>query len=258
MWSPVRWVALLVKLILPLRTFQVRMLDSGEADMWRYENGDWVLNSNRLALVSKRNNLQQGVFHRSTQLADIEASSTVLYINTNKTLDTLKAGAKKGYVLPWSLGGPIHQNVFYWLEKLRNWQEKYNPVSRRTRWSELDSRHMKAKSDVQLASYPDTCFLFRLAEAREDERHLPISIDLLDNPWFHLLEALESRLANRGETHRNGMPIRLVPSLEERAKRSKQSTYIVTLFPLHSLRVSLITALALEHVESGKAGQEDI
>lgn len=39
MWSPVRWVALLTKLILPLRTFQVRMLDSGEADTWRYATG---------------------------------------------------------------------------------------------------------------------------------------------------------------------------------------------------------------------------
>lgn len=39
MWSPVRWVALLVKLILPLRTHQVRFLDSGEADTWRFEAG---------------------------------------------------------------------------------------------------------------------------------------------------------------------------------------------------------------------------
>jgi hypothetical protein len=31
LWSPVRWVAQLVKLPVPLRTFQVRMLDSGEA-----------------------------------------------------------------------------------------------------------------------------------------------------------------------------------------------------------------------------------
>ncbi len=36
MWSPVRAVALYLKLELPLRTFQVRMLDSGEADTWRY------------------------------------------------------------------------------------------------------------------------------------------------------------------------------------------------------------------------------
>jgi hypothetical protein len=35
-WSPVRYVALLIKLILPLRTMQVRVLDSGEADTWRY------------------------------------------------------------------------------------------------------------------------------------------------------------------------------------------------------------------------------
>jgi hypothetical protein len=54
------------------------------------------------------------------------------------------------------------------------------------------------------------------------------------------LEALELRLADRGETHREGTPIRFLPPLE---KRNKGTT---TLFPLHSLRVSLITALALE------------
>ncbi len=36
LWSPVRAVALYIKLELPLRTFQVRMLESGEADTWRY------------------------------------------------------------------------------------------------------------------------------------------------------------------------------------------------------------------------------
>jgi len=39
LWSPVRAVALYIKLELPLRTFQVRMLDSGEADTWRYVHG---------------------------------------------------------------------------------------------------------------------------------------------------------------------------------------------------------------------------
>ena len=113
MWSPVRWVALLVKLILPLRTFQVRMLDSGEADTWRHEDGAWVLNPSRLAQGSERRPLQQGVFRRSTALADGEAVSTVLYINTNKTADIAKSGPEKGYTLPWSSGGPQHQDVFY-------------------------------------------------------------------------------------------------------------------------------------------------
>lgn len=240
MWSPVRWVALLVKLILPLRTFQVRILDSGEADTWRYANGDWVLNSGRLAQGSERRPLQQGVFRRSTLLADGETVPTVLYINTNKTADIAKSGPEKGYVLPWSFGGAVHQDVFYWLEKLRNWQEKYNPVSRRTSWKELDGRHLKAKSDLQLAGYPDTCFLFRMPEAGNTERHLPLKELTLFQPWFYLLEALELRLADRRETHRNGTPIRLLPPPEE------QNCGQTTLFPLHSLRVSLITALALE------------
>jgi Putative phage integrase len=240
MWSPVRWVALLVKLILPLRTFQVRMLDSGEADTWRYASGAWALSENRLAQGSERRPLQQGVLRRSNPLTDGEAVPAVLYINTNKTADIGKSGPDKGYVLPWSSGGPVHQDVFYWLEKLRNWQEKYNPVSRRTSWSELDGRHFDAKSEVQLAGYPDACFLFRLPEAQDGERHLPIREKGLDRSWFALLEALELRLADRGETHGKGSPIRLLPPLEE------QNAGQTTLFPLHSLRVSLITALALE------------
>lgn len=240
MWSPVRWVALLVKLILPLRTFQVRMLDSGEADTWRYAAGNWTLNSSRLAQGSERRPLQQGVFRRSNPIADGEAVPAVLYINTNKTADIATSGPDKGYVLPWSFSGPVHQDVFYWLEKLRNWQEKYNPVSQRTAWTELDGRHIVAKSEVQLADYPDACFLFRLPEARDGERHLPLTADTLDYPWFRLLEALELRLADRRETHRNGAPIRFLPPSKT---RNNDKT---TLFPLHSLRVSLITALALE------------
>ena len=240
MWSPVRGVALLVKLTLPLRTFQVRMLDSGEADTWRYSMGNWTLNSSRLAQGSEGRPVQQGVFRRSSPLSDGEAVSTVLYINTNKTADIIKSGPDKGYILPWSFGGPVHQDIAYWLEKLRNWQEKYNPVSRRTAWTELDGRHLNAKSEVQLAGYSDTCFLFRMREVAEDERHLPLKITTLTPNWFRLLEALELRLAQRGETHHNGMPIRFLPPPE---KRNKGGT---TLFPLHSLRVSLITALALE------------
>ena len=241
MWSPVRWVALLVKLILPLRTFQVRMLDSGEADTWRYAASIWTLNSGQLAQGSERRPVQQGVFRRSNPLSDGTAISTVLYINTNKTADIAMSGSEKGYLLPWSPGGPLHQDVFYWLEKLRNWQEKYNPLLRRTSWTELDGRHISAKSEVQLAAYLDTCFLFRQPEADQNERHLPLrDPGTLDACWFRLLEAFERRLAERKETHCSGIPIRFLPPLEE------QNNKKTTLFPLHSLRVSLITALALE------------
>ncbi len=240
MWSPVRWVALLVKLILPLRTFQVRMLDSGEADTLRYEAGTWVSNPNRLGQGSERRPLQQGVFRRSDSLVVGGRALPLLYINTNKTADIAKSGPEKGYTFPWISIGPICENVFHWLEKLRNWQEKYNPISRRTSWSELDNRHISVKSEVQLASYPDACFLFRLPEARDGENHLPLTDNVLERCWFGLLEALEQQFANRGETHSNGTPIRFLPPPEAR-NFSK-----TTLFPLHSLRVSLITALALD------------
>lgn len=240
MWSPVRWTALLTKLLVPLRTFQVRMLDSGEADTWRYESGNWVLNMHRLTEGSERRPLQQGVFRRTNSLTDRESVSTLLYINTNKTHDIAKSGPDKGYNMPWPSEGPLHQSVFYWLEKLRNWQEKYNPVSRRTAWAELDGRHMAAKSEMQLAGYPDACFLFRLPEARVGERQLPLTNEQMQTVWFALLEALELRLSDRGETHGNGTPIRLLPPPEQQNKRH------TTLFPPHSLRVSLVTALALE------------
>jgi hypothetical protein len=240
MWSPVRWVALLVKLILPLRTFQVRMLDSGEADTWRYAAGAWALNQSSLAQGSECRPLLQGVFRRSNPLIDGEAVPAVLYINTNKTADIAKSGPSKGYVLPWPSGGPVYQDVFHWLEKLRNWQEKYNPVSRRTSWSELDGRHFDAKSEQQLAGYSDACFLFRLPEAQGGERHLPMSIGPMLSSWFRLLQTLEMRLADRRESHSNGSPIRFLPPFKE------QKYGQTTLFPLHSLRVSLITALALE------------
>ncbi len=238
MWSPVRWVALLAKLLVPLRTFQVRMLDSGEADTWCYDAGSWTLNTHRLAEGSERQPLQQGVFRRTNSLIDGEPVWTVLYINTNKTRDITRSGSDKGYVLPWP-----HPELLYWLEKLRNWQKKYNPTSSRTAWTKLDGRHISAKSEVQLAGYPDACFLFRMREARPGERHLPLTDMQMQIPWFDLLEALELRLGAAGEAHSNGAPIRFLPPPEQQRSRSNTKT---TLFPLHSLRVALVTALALE------------
>lgn len=239
MWSPVRWVALLLKLQLPLRTFQVRMLDSGEADTWRWENGAWRINGNSLAQGTETRPYSNGVFLRPNQLVDGDAK-VLLHINTNKTADIGKAGNQKGYTVPWVIGGPVHQDPFYWLEKLRRWQEKYNPLKRLTKWSELDGRHIPPKSAMQLAQYPDTAFLFRLPEYPENP-DFPPTISLLNRPWCTCLAELEDRLAGRGETLPGGSRIRLIP---EHLRQLKSNA--TTFFPLHSLRVSLITALALD------------
>lgn len=240
MWSPVRWVALLNKLQLPLRTFQVRMLDSGEADTWQWKCGKWVINENLIALGTEAKPYTNGVFRRPSELIDGNAH-VILHINTNKTADKGKAGNHKGYNVPWLIGGPIHQDPFYWYEKLRNWQAKYNPIEQLTKWSELDGRYLPKKASVQLAAYPDTAFLFRMPENHEHP-DFPLATSSIDRPWYQCLAELELRLIARGESLPNGQPIRLVPAQDA----TKRKNFTTTLFPPHSLRVSLITALAIE------------
>ena len=239
MWSPVRWVALLLKLQLPLRVFQVRMLDSGEADTWRYADGTWSENKHKLAEGTARRPLSQGVFRRVDHLRDVKAPA-ILYVNTNKTADQKKSGPAKGYEVPWPSSGLMHQNPFYWTERLRNWQEKYNPISRRTSWTELKAIHIPLKSATQLATYPDACFLFRMRELPLGERHLPMSVSAMNRPWFELLFALQERLKKTGQYDSGGTSFVLVPPFEE------SNNGVTTYFPLQSLRVSLITALALD------------
>lgn len=247
MWSPVRWVAQLMRCNLPTRTLQVRLLDSGEADTWRYNlvngAGEWTLNTTHLRRGTQGKPLQQGVFRRpGADLLDRDVklpsgwSNAVVYVNTNKTADAKKSGAQKGYSFPWVSGKGIENDVFYWLHKLRNWQEKYNPLAHPTSWKKLDSRHIPRKSDVQLAGFPDTCFLFRLPEERGGNAYLPLADGMLDHTWFSTLEELERRLRLKGVKNTDGSAIQLVVSENRRAKR--------TLFPPHSVRVSIATALA--------------
>lgn len=238
MWSPVRWVALLIKLILPLRTFQVQMLDSGEADTYRYEAGGWLENPGRLRQGRPGKSHHQGVFQRV--IGSDERITTQLYINTNKTADAAKTGSDKGFALPWPVLGDETGNPFYWLEKLRNWQEKFNPIDRLARWSELSSVHLggNVKSEMQLAAYLDTAFLFRMRESKPSERQLPLKVNTLNRPWYELLHALEDRLKAGEITQAHGSPVCLVPVWEESNEGN------TTHFPLHCLRVSLITALA--------------
>ena len=239
MWSPVRWVALLMKLQLPLRVLQVRMLDSGEADTWRYAEGTWTANEHKLAEGTQRQPLAQGLFRRVDHLKGVTAP-LILYVNTNKTADQKRAGPAKGYEVPWPSSGPIHQNPFYWTERLRNWQEKYNPITRRTSWTELKAMHIPLKSPEQLATYPDACFLFRMRELPLGERHLPLTSSSLNRPWFELLFALQERLKSTGQLDAGGVPFVFVPPYED--SNGGATAY----FPLQSLRVSLITALALD------------
>jgi len=229
LWSPVRAVALYIKLELPLRTFQVRMLDSGEADTWRYIHspggGGFVLNHGSLATGSEKRPFQRGVFHRS-----FNEKEAGFYINTNKTADVNKAEGDKGYVIPWA-----NDEVLYWLEKLRNWQERYNPIAVPTQWTDLDGKHFgrtPPHPDV-LAQRGSTCFLFR--DPTDGEGDKPLDKDSVKTLWYKLLARLERRCADRDEALDNGTPLRFV-----------DPDGMGTVFPLHALRVSLISYFILD------------
>jgi len=236
-WSPVRSVALYTKLHLPLRTYQVRLLDSGEADTWRYVAGDWVLNeSHEFSLGRESNPWKRGVFCR-IHSQDIGEVMTGLYISTNKTADQNKETRERGYTIPWQ-----NEDVLYWLERLRNWQEKYNPIAGPTPCTELGEKHCGVKTQEQKSDMGSICFLFRDPTADEGERDKPITISSLPNLWYRLLSTLEDRVADRGQTLSDGSRLRFV----EPPAPGLKTPPVKTDFPLHSLRVSLLTCYAME------------
>jgi hypothetical protein len=229
-WSPVRAVVLYVKLEVALRTHQVRFLDSGEGDTWRYvwdaQGGRFELNDTAFTLGSEARPCQRGVFHR-----DAGGQGPGFFINTNKTADINKPEDKKGYVIPWT-----NIELLYWLEKLRNWQERYNPVEAAMPWTELEARYFSARpAEAILAERSPAFFLFRNAAAEGRNRAKPVPDGALPTLWYKLLSRLEAELAQKEEKDALGNPIRLVDP-------NGDGTY----FPLHALRVSLITGLIME------------
>ncbi|ELY5191267.1 integrase family protein [Shewanella sp. JNE10-2] len=236
-WSPAKAMVIFMKLHLPLRTYQVRMLDSGEADTWRYENSQWVLNTKHdFVLGSEKRPFGKGIFRRIHDTMT-GLHSTGLYINTNKTADQNKEELERGYIIPWQ-----NEEVLYWLEKLRNWQEKYNPIAKPTDCTSLQIKHTRhKKSQKQLVSMGEIAFLFRDATANGEDKRKPLRINATDIFWYQLLFELEINLAEQGHTLDNGERLKLVVDYPDDIREKK-----ATLFPLHSLRVSLITAYTMD------------
>ncbi|MCG9701322.1 integrase family protein [Vibrio natriegens] len=238
-WSPVCAMLAFIKLHLPLRTYQIRMLDSGEADTHRYEGGAWLPNKKHdFKLGSASTPFSKGVF---TRIYDSYEStySTGLYINTNKTADQNKDEFDRGYTIPWQ-----NEEVLYWLEKLRNWQEKYNPISKPTSCQQLKFKHTSAKkTPAQLSAMGDICFLFRDASAEGTDKQKPIDTGTLKPFWYQLLLELENQLEAKGVTLKDGSKLKLVQDYPEGTPVNAMKS---TSFPPHSIRVSLITAYTME------------
>lgn len=235
MWFPGIAVALLTKLLLPLRTYQVRMLDSGEMDTYKYVQpmrnmaGEWIKNDSPLSLGTERNPFERGVL-RKFKDKTTQIEMTGFFINTNKTADINKEECDKGYDIPWQ-----YEEAQYWLAKLRDWQMKYNPISQPAKWTEMTSNHLGHLKDVRiLKQMGKITFLFRNPTSI-GQKHLPIRAHGLDYFWYKALKKLEEQLKEN------------VSSKEESTLNFvRPDSNSTTYYPLHSLRVSLITAYALE------------
>ncbi|MET3167834.1 UNVERIFIED_ORG: hypothetical protein ABIC72_002258 [Burkholderia sp. 1988] len=237
-WNPVCAYAILTKLLLPARGYQVRMLDSGEGDSARYEGeGKWAVNLGphrpkiKVKSVKEEKPVERGVF-RAYKRKD-GSKGTVFYFNTNKSGDI--DSDIKGYVMPWE-----KKDALQLLVELRNWQEKYNPVTRPTAWSDI-AELKKVKHEDDLASLGSNFFLFR--DATNSERpDQPVTDVRVRNLWLKLMEEMERRLEKSGLKLDNGDPIKLILT------RDKDDQPASAVFDLHSLRVSIITAMYEEGV----------
>ncbi len=232
-WSPVRVSAMLLKLYLPLRTFQIRMLDSGEADSECYGDGQWAENVGPLA-PGRRAVVRKGFLRKFTDRLT-GRSHTGFFVNTNKTQDRGKDEEDKGYQIPWQHGDAIGV-----VTDLLRWQDHYNPIKAPTRWADLhDTNIVRAGRSGAFAKRGEACFLFR--DPCGTYCNEPLTDSRLRPFWITLLNELERRVAARGEVLADGSPILFIDR-----RHPKSGEPLRPVYDLHTLRVSLITALATE------------
>lgn len=169
------------------------------------------------------------------QASQVMRIGAVLYFNTNKTGDIDKERDDSGYVMPWE-----KRDALELFARLRDWQEKYNPVRGPTQWSDI--AELKAAKHVDdLLKLGSNYFLFR-DPCNRHRPDFPVTDVRLRNLWLKLMEELERRMQRSGETLVNGEPVKLVASYGKDGQPSS------ALFDLHALRVTMITAMYEEGV----------
>jgi hypothetical protein len=239
LWCPVRACALALKLLLPLRTFQIRMLESSEGDSEQYRSGKWITNRSRHAPPTGRRNCVRRGFLRAFRNRHAAGEYTGFFVNTNKTANRIPDQAEAGYEIPWQ-----HDHAIQIVEQLERWQERYNPVDQPLAWSALH------EPLVRLATHPrpGTAF-FLMRDPNGTHPNEPVTDGRVEMLWNALMAKCEDDLAQRGERLPDGSPIRLTEYRQVTARQrggveKKQSR--CSIYDLHSLRVSLLTALAID------------
>lgn len=238
-WIPVITYLFLIMLEIPLRKIQVLRLDSGEGDIWKYDAKSdlWVKNDHQAASYWKNTGAKiqnRGVFRRKMINATL-APQFAFYINSNKTADkSVGFGEKSGYEIPWK-----NQAAIKYLDELRDWQEKYNPVTVPVKYKDIPGTIFDGTpSEKVVASIPDRFYLFRSAkEVKDGTRQMPPSNSVLNNFWLKLMEELERQL------HDEGIDCQIIINRNKKTGAPQQALYTP-----HGLRVAGLTSLAQQGV----------
>jgi hypothetical protein len=228
MWSPVRIVSVLFQLYTPFRGSQIVWSDSGEADKYKlhYENGHFIWRENKLLVDYRVPEKQHQGLLKPAEFGN-EKSAIHLHINTNKTAKN----AYTGYDVPY-----VDERLLPFLVQLREWQEKYNPITSPKLWATAKLQKSANKSELNKYGYKGrTCFLFR--NPCDADGQSPIKQPRLAETFAGVLSTIEDEELplTRIKGH---LPSVIINGRE----RAKTVTNIQLLFTLHSMRVSLITA----------------
>ncbi|MGH1431801.1 MAG: gamma-mobile-trio integrase GmtZ [Neptuniibacter sp.] len=204
-WFPVYWMHTYALMSVPARGRQIAYCDSGEADELIpviTASGSIGWETNNSPLAGKTNN-QSFIKH-------YENGELGVYFTSNKT-----GTNGNGYSVAW-----VPEDLAYWMVLLRNWQAKYNPISRPMPWFECVRTSLNHNQRIAKGS---NCFLFR---------------DFGIEECGHFSSRLASRLsAALYHSQQNELELASFSGVDKAVLGHYSSKYTP-----HSMRVSLITA----------------
>ena len=207
-WFPAFWMHTFALMSVPARGRQIAYCDSGEADKMVpviTDSGsiDWEENPSTLAGLTKNQSF----------IKYCDGSELGMYFTSNKT-----SSNGSGYSVPW-----VPLDLAYWMIQLRNWQTKYNPISRPMPWLECERTSLNENQRIAKGA---NCFLFRNFGSEEPG---------------HFSGRLASRLS-AALYHTQPNDLHLASLLKDDTVLSQYTSR----YTPHSMRVSLITAYVEE------------
>lgn len=222
-WWPGTAVALLTMLELPLRSHQVRWLDSGVLDEKSLDHttGGSSVNGHTGAVAGRRQSCLR-MLHDTLR----QETWCGLFVNTNKTA-TYDGRRAPGYEIPY-----LTPELAGHLANLRDWGLRYlPPLSKPIVYSDTGEGRRKYPK-AEASKLPQVAPLFR--DPSSEDKLTPISYDKLATAYVRLLAETEKRVKQQ-----YGIDISLTKLNSEGRPTWK--------YDMHTLRVSGITAM----LESG-------